>query len=272
MLYTLIVIAGVGAAAAIVLAIFLLTVQNAPSDTIAQREPIREEELFRRNLLPGHSLFIVSSVVSPSNTMGVTVANPTSSNEFSDCSLIQEIAYPFYEMDRRTGPDIESLNVTLHQYDTLSPHFLDQLEFPLVPDVLEKGFNEQHGELDEGAMNFTEYADKIASRSWLILQCSKPSESIAFPHATIGGGTNAVQYHGGDTIRVRGIVGYSHVGIRVTGFEGSDLFVVNERLETGKGGVVDTSFTIPSETRKGTYTVWIDLPNDESMGFDFRIQ
>jgi hypothetical protein len=237
-----------------------------------------EMDFMRNSLLPGHSLGILTGF-GKINVTSVSIANPSSNQTFQNCSVIQQIFSPYFE---KTGQVSSSpLNVTLKTLDSIPPHFLLDFDAPTVPRILHDSFynsSEMAVDLNQNSnhplhtITFSEYADRIASRSWFLLECSKPHESIAFPYVTIDGGANAIYYRGGETVHINGIVGFPNVIINASGPPPYSTFIFDKKIQTGAGGSFNYSFMLPSGVEKGTgWNILVQMPNGASDWFGLRI-
>ena len=227
--------------------------------------------------MPGHSLAIITSF--ESNVTSISIANPSSNQTFQNCSVIQQIFSPYFEKTGQVSTQ-EPLNVTLKTLDSIPPHFLLDFDAPTVPESLKNSFLNSSGmavDLNQNSnhvlhpISFSEYAHRIGSRSWVILECNKPHESVAFPRVTIDGGLDAVYYKGGDTVHIRGIVGFPSVIVDAYGPTPYSTFVFKS-IQTNSGGSFNFSFVLPSDVGKGTgWNIQVQMPDNSSDGFRLGI-
>jgi hypothetical protein len=258
-----------------------------------------EQEFFRSNLKPGHSLYIETSFGTGDGNVSVSIANPTNDHAFQDCKVTQEIirpiSYEHFQQEQQANVDGKSadsgyisgdilpqvLNVTLKEYDRIPPHFVDYFETPIVPSSLlpSSSLTKENTTADTtdviatnntdatAASITTQYADVIGQSSWYIFECKKPYEAVAFPWITIGG--NRV-YNPGDTVHVKGIVGFSEVTIHVR--NGNDLFL-EKRIQTIRegGGIFDYAISIPPDAKK-TWDVEVETPDSAILEIPFGVR
>jgi hypothetical protein len=255
-----------------------------------------EEEFILSNLKPGHSLYALTSFGAGDGKVSITVANPTNNHTFENCRVIQEIIRPVaYERfiqqtygnngtdDRHRSDNIlsQGLNVTLKEYEHVPPHFVDNFERPIVPSNLMANASTKdnttliatatvvnNNSISSAVPAVSQYADAIGQSSWYIFECTKPYEAVAFPWITIGGDR---VYSPGDTVHVRGIVGFSEVTIHIR--NGNDVFL-EKRIQTIRegGGIFDYSITIPSDAKEGSWSVEVETPDGATLGFQFGVR
>jgi hypothetical protein len=230
----------------------------------------------------------------------MTVANPTNSHTFEDCRVIQEIIRPMaYERfiqqihgnsstdDRYRSGDVvlpQVLNVTLKEYEHVPPHFVDNFERPIVPSNLVASVSTKEnttliaaGTVVNNTSSISpsavpavsQYADVIGQSSWYIFECKKPYEAVAFPGITIGGYR---VYGPGDTIHVRGIVGFSEVTIHLR--NGNNDVILEKRVQTVRdgGGIFDYPITIPSDAKAGSWSIEVETSDSATWGFRFGVR
>lgn len=289
----------------VVLFAFLFITGQQQSKTIglyqSSGKPQSEQEFFRSNLKPGHSLYIETSFGTGDGNVSVSIANPTNDHAFQDCKVIQEIirpiSYGHFQREQQTNIDGKSadsgyisgdvlpqvLNVTLKEYGHVPPHFVDNFERPILPSNLMVNASTKENTTLAAAgtvVNNTsisssavpavsQYADAIGQSSWYIFECKKPYEAVAFPWITIGGDR---MYGPGDTIHVRGIVGFSEVTIHVR--NGNNDVFLEKRIQTVRegGGIFDYPITIPSDAKEGSWSIEVETPDGAALGFQFGVR
>lgn len=101
------------------------------------------------------------------------------------------------------------------------------------------------------------------AREWLVLECRNPHELATNPMII----TTKREYSTGETVTLKGMIGYPHVTVRVLDPERTTY--LESKLATDNGFLM-FSFLIPDDAKEGVWTVEAGS-SDTILGQDFRV-